>query len=367
MTRCAIAQRPAARARLARALCAGALCASIASGALAQAPGAPVAIRPAAQAVGAPVTLGELARVAVHPLRDAQATVVARNESRLSAEISARITTVEADTGQTVRKGQVLVRLDPTDATLALERARAQRDALSARLALASAQLGRATELQARGYISDDALAQRTAEVDALRAELRAAEVQARTARTTLDKTVIRAPFDGAVRARHAQLGELAAPGTPLITLSEGGAVEISAAIPVEDAGWLAKVRDFVFEGSVHSHEAKLLRLAPVVDRATRTREARLAPLGPAPIAGAEGRLTWSDPRPHVPAEVTVRRAGRIGVFVADGDKARFVAIEGAQEGRPAPITVPTPAALNGQIVVAGQQALQDGTAIAPR
>ena len=349
--------------RASRALLVAALCASIAARALAQAPTAPVATGSVAQTAGAPVTLGELAQVAVHPMRDAQATVVARNESKLSAEIAARITTVEADIGQTVRKGQVLVRLDPTDATLALERARAQRDALAARLALASAQLGRATELQARGYISVDALAQRSAEVDALRAELRAAEVQARTARTTLDKTVIRAPFDAAVRARHAQLGELAAPGTPLITLSEEGAVEISAAIPAADAGWLARARGFVFEGSVRSYDAKLLRLAPVVDRATRTREARFAPLGQAPIAGAEGRITWSDPRPHVPAEVMVRRAGRIGVFVADGGKARFVAIDGAQEGRPTPI----PPALSGPIVVAGQQALQDGVAIAPR
>ncbi|HEY5632250.1 MAG TPA: efflux RND transporter periplasmic adaptor subunit [Burkholderiaceae bacterium] len=334
-----------------------------AAAAAASAADTPVASRSAAQAGAVPVVLKPVEQVVVHPLRDAQAAVVARNESRLSAEVSARVWAVEVEAGQTVKKGQVLVRLDPDDAMLALERARAQRDALAARLALATAQLERASELRARGFISVDALAQRTAEVDALRAELRAAEVQARIARSALDKTVVRAPFDAAVRARHAQVGELAAPGTPLVTLSEQGAVEVSAAIAAEDAAHIAQARAFRFEGAARSYDLRLLRLAPVADRATRTREARFAPQGRAPIAGAEGRLTWSDPRPHLPPELVVRRAGRIGVFVADGPKARFVALEGAQEGRPAPV----PGELGGQVVVSGQQALQDGTAIAPR
>ncbi len=323
----------------------------------------PLAIRPAVPAPAAAVTLRPVEQVVVHPQRDAQATVVARNESRLSAEIAATVISVPVDAGQTVRKGAVLVRLESADATLGVERAQAQRDALAARLALADAQLVRATELRGQNFISVDALAQRSAEVSALRAELRVAEVQIRIARSTLEKTVIRAPFDAAIRTRHAQVGELAAPGTPLVTLTQLGAVEISAAIPAADAARLARAGDFAFEGAARRYDLKLLRLAPVVDRATRTREARFAPVGAAPLAGAEGRLTWSDPRAHVPSEIAVRRAGRLGVFVAEGAKARFVELDDAQEGRPAPL----PASVTGQLVVAGQHALQDGASIAPR
>src|SRR5690606_35968681 len=88
---------------------------------------------PAAEAV----TLAPLAQAVVRPAREAPASVVARNESRLAAEASGTVQAWRAELGETVRRGQVLVQLDPRDAELAQQRARAALASAEAWLALA--------------------------------------------------------------------------------------------------------------------------------------------------------------------------------------------------------------------------------------
>lgn len=316
----------------------------------------------------APAVIVELRAVAElrgQPRREVPASVVPRNETRLAAEVTGTVLQLAADVGQTVPRGAVLVRLDDADAQLALSRALAQRDALAARLGLAESQLANARELVARQFISAEALNQREAEVNALRAERRAADVQVDTARRLVGKAVIRAPFDAAVRARQVQLGELAAPGSPLFTLTQLGAAEVSAAIPADLADQFGSGQGFSFEASGRSVPLRLLRLSPVADRTTRTREARFAAsaASAALVPGADGRLVWRDAQAVLPAEFIVRRGTALGVFTVAQGRARFVALPKAQEGRPAPI----PPGLPERIVVSGMAALVDGQAVTVR
>ena len=80
------------------------------------------------------------------------------------------------------------------------------------------------------------------------------------------------------------------------------------------------------------------------------------AATGTAPL-GSSGVLRWRDPQPHIPAALLVRRGSDLGIFVRQGQQARFVALPRAQEGRAAPTDLP-PATL---VVVRGQAALSDG------
>ncbi|HOT83855.1 MAG TPA: hypothetical protein PLQ12_11205, partial [Candidatus Defluviicoccus seviourii] len=74
-------------------------------------------------------------------------------------------------------------------------------------------------------------------------------------------------------------------------------------------------------------------------------------PLPDAKNLAARGlSLVWRDSRPHLPAELLVRRAGHYGVFVLAAGKVHFEPVDGAQEGRPAAVDLP-PAT---QIVVPG-------------
>jgi RND family efflux transporter MFP subunit len=306
------------------------------------------------------VVVAPFADVAVHPQREAPATVVPRNESRIAAEVGATLVEILVDVGQTAPRGAVLARLDDTDLKLAHERAIAQRDAAASRLALSERQLARARELQQGNFLSPEALNQRETEVASLKADLRVLDTQVATARRQLDKAVLRAPFDAAIRSRTAQLGELAVPGAPLFVLTQMGSPEVSARIASEEAQWLPQVREIALEAGGRTRALKLLRVSPVADRETRTREARFAFADPAagePAPGSEGRLLWRDPRAHVPPELLVRRGDALGIFVQVGETVRFVPAPRAQEGRPAVVSQPDDA----RVVVRGQVALQDG------
>lgn len=321
---------------------------------------------PPAAVVPAPTfALQSVTDVASYPERSAPAAVVGKNEARLSAEVAATILALPVDVGQTVNKGAVVARLDPRDAELALERAAAALAQSQARHAQAKAQFERARTLRDKNFYSAEALTQRETELAAAAADLRAANAQHETARRALAKHTLRAPFTAVVRARSGQVGELAAPGTVLLTLVDAQAVELAVQLQPRDAEALsaaagAVTPELTFITSDERHPVKLLRVSPTLNRESRSVEARLLFVGPPPAAGTEGRLLWRDVRAHLPAELLVRREGRYGVFVAEAGKAHFHVLPQAQEGRPAALDLPP----STQIVTQGRHALQEGMAL---
>jgi RND family efflux transporter MFP subunit len=320
------------------------------------------AAQPAAQS--AAVTVASVASAQFFPERDAPAATIARNESRLGAEIAARIAAIAVEVGQTVARGAVVVQLDDADARLAVAQAQAALESAQARRALAESQLERARDLQRQQFISAEALSQRETETAVVRAEVSTAEAALRSAQRTLQKATIRAPFTGVVMARPGQVGEIAQPGAPLVVLKDAAAPEVASPIPAELADHLGPKLAFEFVAPDKRYALRLLRVSPAVQAATRTREARLAFVSDAPPAGTEGRLHWRDPRPHLPAELIVQRSRNgqpaFGVFVVESGRAAFVPIARAQAGRPAV----SPLKAGTQVVVNGQAALQDGQAV---
>ena len=303
------------------------------------------------------VALGELL---VHPERNAPAAVIGRHEARISAELAATIQALPVAVGESVAAGGLLVRLDPRDAELALERAEAALAQAEARLAQAEAQLKRAQALRERNFYSPEALTLRETEQLAVQADVRAARAARDTARRVLEKHSLRAPFAGVVRERPAQLGELAAPGNVLLTLVAAGAPELAVQLQPQDAEAVQQASAWHFEALGSRHEVRLIRVSPTMHRASRSVEARFAFVADAPAIGTEGRLLWREARAWLPADLLVRRNAQYGVFtVADG-VARFHVLPGASDGRPALIDLPSET----RIVVQGRHALQDGVAL---
>ena len=361
---------PIATTTLAAALLFGLLSASPALGQTASTQTASTA----APAAATSVQTARLDSVWLQPERSAAATVLARNESRLSAEVGGRVLSWGADVGATVRRGHLLLQIDPTDHELALQRAQAGRDAAMSRLQLGLAQLQRARDLVAQGFFSKEALTQRETEVALQQAELASAEAQLRSARRQLERTRVLAPFAGTVVQRTAQVGETVAPGTPLFVLAESGAAEVQAHVPPAEVPGLRRAGAWQFQpqGSELTHPLRLLRVSATVQAANRTQTVRLgwaeaaapgtdpgAATGTAP-PGSSGVLRWRDPQPHIPAALMVRRGDALGIFVRQGQQARFIGLPGAQEGRAVATQLP-PDTL---VVVRGQAALTDGQAL---
>ena len=155
----------------------------------------------------------------------------------------------------------------------------------------------------------------------------------------------------------HERKGALAAPGTPLVRLVETAEPEVSAALRPEEVEAVRQATALHFQYLGARMPVQLRRAVPVVDPRTRPVEARLTFTGPGASPGASGRLVWSDATPHVPGDLLVRRGGRLGVLVADDGTARFVPLDGAQEGQPAPLALPA----GTRIGVEGRERLNDG------
>ncbi len=307
-----------------------------------------------------PVTVAPLSDLAVDRELRAPATVVSANEAVVTSQVPALILAIVRDVGDDVRKGDLLIRLDDANATLALAQAKAEHAGIEAQLAEARARLVKAEELLAKNFISDDEMISRRSAVAVLEASQKAQLAGIDLAELDLSRTRISAPFDAAIVERSAQVGSYAQPGTPLITLVQTDRREIDVEVDPRYASNLSTASNLRFVSQGRAWPAELARISSVIDTSSRLVRTRFVFTdGTAPI-GASGELVWRESSGLVPVNYIVERDGALGVFVANSEMARFVPIPGAQQGRPAMVELP-PDAL---IIKRGHTRLQDGDAI---
>jgi HlyD family secretion protein len=182
-------------------------------------------------------------------LLNASGYVTPRRRATVAAKITARVVDVYVDEGMIVKEGQLLARLDDSDAVRRLQAAQTQRDATAAliaslkvNLANAERELGRNEGLAADGFASAQALDQARTAAESLRAQVvaaqeqvKAAESQVALAQQDVDNCTVRAPFGGVVVSKDAQRGEMVSPisagggftRTGIATIVDMGSIEI--------------------------------------------------------------------------------------------------------------------------------------------
>jgi RND family efflux transporter MFP subunit len=162
---------------------------------------------------------------------DATGYVTARREATVSAQITGTVTAVLIEEGDRVKEGQVLGRLDDTAQRAALAQAEAQLHSAQALLVQDEAQLAqnrrdvqRDEDLVKRALVSQQAVEQartlvdtQAALVESQRRQIELAAATVRSAQVQVDYCTVRAPFNGVVIAKAAQVGEIVSP------LSAGG------------------------------------------------------------------------------------------------------------------------------------------------
>jgi RND family efflux transporter MFP subunit len=305
-----------------------------------------------------PVTVQRLEQVALYPQKEAPASVLSLNESVVAAEVAGRLTRMPARVGDRVARDAEIALIDCGDHTLAYERAEAALRGTEARLELARYQLGQAESLSRQRNVSEELLAQRRADLAVTEAQKVDQEVGRRSAQRSVEKCRVRAPFRAVVKDRLASEGEWRNPGEPVARLIDLEELEVSAQVEAGDVDYLQQAGSLSFSEGRRAYALTLRAILPAVDGRARTREVRLTFAGEAALPGTPGRLQWRSARPHVPADLLVRRGDALGVFtVGAGGKAEFRALPGALEGRPAATDLPpeTP------IVVDGRFALREG------
>lgn len=312
-----------------------------------------------------PVSAQTVDQLQFYPQFSAPAEVLSKQDSFLSAQISAQIEKILVEVGDQVAAGDTLVELDCAIYEAQLNTQKAALGEIDVQLNLAKDQYRRAKSLNEAGNLGEEGLQLRVTELEALQARRVVQEQQARVAQISVDRCVVTAPFAGVVTERSAQLGALAAPGSALIRLVQLADAELSARVPPTQ-NFVAQQR-LTFDYLNRSYPAQLRVVLPVVDSRQRTQELRLAFPEELPPPGAAGRLLWRANQAHLPAELLVRRQQgeewQLGVMVVDADTARFYPTPNAIEGQPFATDLPSEA----QIITDGRLLVDDGEAISLR
>lgn len=162
--------------------------------------------------------------------------VAARVQSDLGFRVSGKVLERLVDTGQTVKRGQPLMRLDPIDLGL---QARAQQEAVAAAKARAKQTAddeARYRELVAAGAISASGYDQIKAAADTAKAQLSAAQAQADVARNASGYAVLLADADGVVMETLAEPGQVVSPGQPVVRVTGSAESDSSLSLAVTAA-----------------------------------------------------------------------------------------------------------------------------------
>jgi RND family efflux transporter MFP subunit len=182
--------------------------------------------RPEPPAVRTTVVRAASQEAVTNSVLDASGYVTARRQATVSAKITGKVTELLIEEGMRVKEGDVLARLDDTEARAQLALTKAQQTATRAQLAEIRAQLAQAERdltrqqgLADRQLVSAQALEAALTQRNMLKARLASLEEQVRVAQESvvvaqvqLDNTVVRAPFNGVVIAKAAQPGEMISP-----------------------------------------------------------------------------------------------------------------------------------------------------------
>jgi RND family efflux transporter MFP subunit len=295
--------------------------------------------------------------------------VVAQRKAAIASKATGRLEWLGVAEGSRVRSGEVIARLDNRDVVAQAESAAASVKAARASLAQAQAEewdaltsLKRNQDLLAKGFVSQSAVDSAKARSDRAsagvanaRAGIAVAEANARNAQVAVDYTLIRAPFDGVIVSKSANVGDMVTPFSSaadskgavvnmadMSTLeveadvSESSLARISVGQPCEIT--LDALPDTRFRG-------RISRIVPTVDRAkatvmTKVRfdaiDPRILPDMSAKVSFLSQEVTAEQQKPlvAVPADALATRDGGSVLFaIRDGKAVAVRVVPGARVG----------------------------------
>jgi len=243
-------------------------------------------------------------------------TVRARTRALVSAKVSGRIRALQTTIGKAVKAGELLAEIDAGEISARLEQAEAS-------LRNARRELDRYRKLLEQKAVTQS-------EYDAVETRHQIAAAAVDEARAMMGYTRVLAPFDGVIARQLADIGDLAAPGKPLLELESAGGLRFEADLPEALA---ASVRigdrlEVAIDGINGPVAATLAEIAPAANPLSRTVPVKLdLPEVGGLRAGQFGRLSVpvaAGVNVRVPNDAVLRRGQMEIVFVSEDNRARL-------------------------------------------
>ncbi|MCJ8502984.1 efflux RND transporter periplasmic adaptor subunit [Desulfatitalea alkaliphila] len=332
-----------------------------------------VALDPPAPEETAPPAVATM-RLSLQPFERWQrypGTIAAEREAVLQSRLTARIVALPVRTGQVVRHGDLLVRLDDEELGREIERLQAAQRAVATELALSEKLLQRRRQLFAASAATEEQVDEARTRVEALQAAREENRQALRVAETRRGYARIEAPFDGVVGHLFVFTGDMAAPGRALVELIDTSTVKVVFAIAQKDVPQIAQgtpaeihvsILDRVMRGQVD-------RIHPALQTPGRGALAEIVlPAGSGhPPPGMEAvvrlRIFQRDRVLVLPVEAVHRRDAERYVFTVEKDVARRRPVTTGPEyqGR---VVIETGLAPGDEVILTPHPALVDGVAV---
>ena len=267
-------------------------------------------------------------------------------QSTISAQAGGRIGVMLVKAGDKVKAGQLLATIDDREALTGVERSQAQVAQAQAELRNAKTQFDRTRELQSKGFVSSSALDTADSQLKSAKAGHDQASAGAKQSALAQAFTRVSAPFDGWVLQTQAEVGDLAVPGKPLLTIYAPEPLRAVVQVPVSrsvvaQAAGTVEVAVPAANGGVQWVQPASHSSVPTADPVSQTIEWRL-PLSPeagrAFLPGQQVRVRFASgqqQRMVLPRAAVLHRGELTAVYVASGAQFVLKAIRlGADQGQ---------------------------------
>ncbi|GJI90052.1 efflux RND transporter periplasmic adaptor subunit [Duganella hordei] len=332
-----------------------------------------------------------------YTLLNATGYVVAQRKAALSSKATGRLEWLGVLEGSKVKKDEVVARLENRDVGASLGQAQANVKVAQANLEQGQAELQdaqanfkRTAELLNQKFITASAydtaqarLNKAKANIAGYNAAIAAARANAQAAQVALDQTVIRAPFDGVILTKNANVGDNITPFSSaadskgaVVTIADMDTLEVEADVSESN---LSKIRvdqptEILLDAFPELRLAGTVsRMVPTMDRSKATllvkvrfidRDPRVLPDMSAKVAFLSKAVPPEDKQAvtAVQPAAIVQRDGKAVVFVLDGDKVKQVAVtQGRKIGELTEVKGVKP---GDKVVMAPDAKLHDGAAV---
>ncbi len=249
-------------------------------------------------------------------------TIIANEEVDIRAEVSGRITAINFREGDYVTRGAILLKINDADLRAQLGKVEANR------------KLAETNEARQKRLFEKEAISRQ--EYDIVQTNLTGVMADIENLKAQLDKTVIRAPFNGTIGLRHVSVGAYLSPASPIATLTNVNPAKIDFAIPAKYARAVRRgsVIRFSVEGSPARRTGTVYAVEPKVDPETRSLLLRaVSPNGDgALVPGAFARidvvLSSRGNAIVIPTQAIVPEQKGQKVFIVKNHKAESVPVQ---------------------------------------
>jgi membrane fusion protein (multidrug efflux system) len=319
-----------------------------------------------------PVTVAKVETMPLDRSISIIGTLFSKDEALVAAQVDGQVEKTRVDFGDRVKDGQELAQIDTTSFEALANQAVATLTRAQATANNAERSLKRIQDLQKEKISSPSDLDAAVAAAEQARADVKGAEAASVVAQLNLDRSHVKAPFNGAIAERIASAGDYMKIGDPLFRVVNDSVLKFIFQVPERHASFVEKKLQVQFNVDNYPGETftgSVYLISPAVSTASRAFSVGALVtntnfrLKANTFARGSLVLERDVPTQMVPIESVVSFAGVTKIFVVDGNvaHARPITVGRVQNGKQEIVTGLNP---GDTVVVSGQSKLSDGAPV---